>query len=136
MFDYEIEDTLEAGLVLTGQEVKSCRLGHVDLAGSYLSFQGGVPTIKHLKIMPYKFASGLVGYDPGRDRTILLSAAQIDALQGRMAERGISVIPLEVRAGKFVKLALAVGRGRKRADKRARIKEREMGRNLREGREV
>jgi SsrA-binding protein len=135
-FDYEISDTLEAGIMLTGQEVKSCRLGHVDLAGSYLSFQGGKPVIKQMKITPYKFASGLYAYDPGRDRPLLLSKAQAASLEARMAEKGITVIPYEVRAGKFIKLALAVGRGRKTIDKRRKIKEREMGRNLREGREI
>lgn len=136
LFDYAIDDTVEAGIVLTGQEVKSCRLGHVDLAGSYLSFRAGKPVIKQMKIMPYKFASGLDGYEPGRDRELLLSKSQAASLEARMAEKGIAVIPLEVRAGKFIKLALAVGRGRKRIDKRQRIKEREIGRKLREGREI
>ncbi len=134
-FDYEILDTVEAGIVLTGQEVKSCRAGQVNLAGSYVSFHGK-PVIKHLKISPYKYASGLGDYDPERERPLLLKATEIKKLQTYADERGVSVVPLKVLAGKFIKVVLGVGKGRKRLDKRARIREREGSRRRRRGQEV
>ncbi len=132
-FDYEILDTVEAGLVLTGQEVKSCRLGQVSLAGSYVSFHSGKPILKAMKISPYAYASGLEGYDPGHDRGLLMKKSQIAKLQAASAEKGMSTIPLEVHADKFIKVLIGIGRGRKRIDKRQRIKEREVGRRLRTG---
>ena len=135
-FDYEILETLEAGIVLSGQEVKSCRMGHADLRGAYLSFQRGRPVLKQAKIMPYAFASGLDGYDPGRDRQLLLSKEQVEKVSSMIDQKGIAVIPLEIRAGKYIKMLLGVGRGRKRLDKRAAIKEKDVKRKLRKGQEI
>lgn len=134
-FDYEIIDTVEAGVMLSGQEVKSCRLGQVSLTGSYVSFASSVPVIKAMKISKYAYASGLDGYDPGQDRKLLLSKTQIGKIQAASSEKGMTVIPLEVLAGKFVKVLIGIGRGRKRLDKRQRIKEREVGRRVRQGKE-
>lgn len=131
-FDYEILDTVEAGIVLTGQEAKSCRLGQVNLAGSYVSFASGRPVLKQAKISPYKYAGIIPDYDPGHDRDLLLSKAQLSKLESVQAEKGVSIIPLEFRLGKFIKVLLGIGRGRKRLDKRQRIKDREMSRNIRE----
>lgn len=135
-FDFEIIETLEAGIMLTGQEVKSCRGGHVNLAGSYVSFLGGKPLLKKAKIAPYTFALPLPSYDPERDRELLLKKHEGEKLEAMAAEKGVSVVPLEVKAGRFIKIVLGVGRGRKRYDKRQRIKERGMERKLREGREI
>jgi SsrA-binding protein len=131
-FDYEILSTVEAGIVLTGQEVKSCRLGQVNLAGAFVSFRGPHPMIKGLKISAYKYAGTLKDYDPGHDRTLLLKKQDIEKLSRDTEEKGMTVVPLEVRAGKFIKVLIGVARGRKRLDKRQRIREREMGRRLRE----
>lgn len=131
-FDYEITDTFEAGLMLTGQEVKSCRMGQVNLAGSYVSFFGGKPLIKHMKISAYKYAGPLPDYDPERDRPLLLKKNEALKLDSAQAEKGIAIIPLEVRAGKFIKLLIGIGKGRKKMDKRQKIREREMGRRIRE----
>lgn len=134
-FDYEILETVEAGLVLTGPEVKSCRMGQVSLLGSYVSFFGGKPVLKQAKISPYKYAGPMPNYDPGHDRELLLRKNQAAKLEAAQAEKGISIVPLEVQAGKFIKVVIGIGRGRKRFDKRQKIKEREVGRNMREGRE-
>ena len=131
-FDYEILDTVEAGIVLAGQEVKSCRLGQVSLLGSYVSFVSGIPMIKAMKISKYAYASDLEGYDPGHDRPLLLKKNQIVKLQTSSSEKGMSVIPLEVHAGEFIKVLIGIGRGRKRMDKRQHIKERETSRRIRE----
>jgi SsrA-binding protein len=135
-FDFEILETLEAGIELLGPEVKSCRNGHVNLAGSYVSFLGGKASIKHLTISPYQQAAPAERPDPERDRLLLLKKHEMEKLQAMSAEKGIAIIPLEVRAGKYVKILLGIGRGRKTLDKRQRIKERDMERGLRQGREV
>lgn len=135
-YDYDILETVEAGILLTGQEVKSCRGGHVNLAGAYVSFLGGRPLLKHAKIAPYTYALPLPSYDPGRDRELLLGKQEAGKLAATIAEKGMALVPLEVRAGKFIKVLLGVARGRKRIDKRQRIKERGMERKLREGREI
>ena len=134
-FDYEILETLEAGIILTGQEVKSCRMGQVNLSGAYVSFFGGKPIIKHMKISPYKNAGHLTDYDPEHDRELLLKKSEMKKLITATEEKGISLIPLEVKAGKYIKVVIALGRGRKRIDKRHAIREKEVGRRLREGRE-
>lgn len=134
-FDFEILDTVEAGILLTGAEAKSCRAGHVNLAGAYVSFLGGKPVLRKVKISPYAYALQ-PGYDPERDRPLLLKKSEAAKLAARSDEKGLAMVPLEVRAGKFIKVLLGVGRGRKKIDKRARIKEREVSRKLREGREV
>jgi SsrA-binding protein len=135
-FDYEILETVEAGIVLTGQEVKSARGGGMNLSGAYVSFLGGKPVLKQAKILPYKYASGLESYDPGCDRPLLLRKSEANRLLGKAAEKGLTVLPLEVRSGRTVKVLLGVGRGRKKGDKRARIREREVLRRLRRGEEV
>lgn len=134
-FDYEILETIEAGIMLTGPEVKSCRLGHVSLAGSYLSFQRNVPMLKKMKISKYGPASNVLHEDE-RDRQLLVKKAEQEKLLKYVEQKGIAIVPIEVRTGRFVKVLLAVGRGRKKLDKRARIKEREMEKKLRHGEEV
>lgn len=135
-FDYEILDTVEAGIILTGQEVKSARAGNMNLQGSYVSFATGKPILKKAAIQPYKYASGLSGYDPEQDRTLLLKKKEADRLLGRSQERGISVFPLEVRSGRTIKILIGAGRGRKKYDKRERIKERDVERRLKKGHDV
>ncbi len=135
-FDYEILETVEAGIVLSGQEVKACRLGQISLFGSYVSFFGGKPILKQAKISRYKYSGPMSDYDPGHDRELLLRKNQAEKLEAYQAEKGISIVPLEIQAGKFIKVLIGVGRGRKRHDKRQKIKERDIGRKMRDGREV
>ena len=134
-FDYDLLETFEAGIMLTGQEVKSARMGQVNLSGAYVSFFGGKPVIKHLKISAYKQAGPLPDYDPERDRELLLKKSELAKLQRATEEKGMSLIPIEVKAGKHIKVMIALGRGRKSVDKRHAIKEKEVSRRLREGRE-
>ncbi len=130
-FDLAITDNVEAGIMLTGQEVKACRAGQVNIAGAYVSFLRGKPMLKQAKIAAYTHASDLADYDPARDRQLLLNKSQIAKLETMSAERGIAIVPLEVQAGKYVKVLLGIGKGRKRIDKRARIKEKEVTKRLR-----
>ncbi|OGJ55617.1 SsrA-binding protein [Candidatus Peribacteria bacterium RIFCSPHIGHO2_02_FULL_52_16] len=134
-FDYEILETVEAGVMLTGQEVKSCRMGHVNLAGAYVTFVHGKPVLKKAKISLYAFATA-TDYDPERDRPLLLKKNEVEKLQSQTETKGITVIPLEVHAGKYIKVVLGLGRGRKNYDKRQKIKERSIGKKLRKGEEI
>lgn len=135
-FDYDILETLEAGLVLTGAEVKSCRAGTVNLAGSYVSFLGNRATLKGASIAHYRYARLDEAGEVRREREILLSKQQRDRLAALAQEKGVTIVPLEVIAARFIKLRIGVARGRKRFDKRAVIRERDIGRKLRQGREV
>lgn len=135
-FDYEILETVEAGIQLTGPEVKSCRNGHINLSGAYVSFLSGQPILKNAAIARYVFASQSEAQNERRDRLLLLKTSERKKLEAKAEERGFTVVPLEVHAGKFIKLLLGVGRGRKRIDKRMHIREREIARKVREGREV
>ena len=132
-FDYEITDTVEAGIMLSGQEVKSCRLGQVSLAGAYVSFRGKTPVIKQMKISPYKPAGPLPEYDETRDRTLLLSQRERTRLEAAVEEKGVTLLALEMRAGRYVKILLGLGRGKKKLDKRQAIKKKDVERELRKG---
>ena len=135
-YDYDIVDTLEAGITLTGQEFKSCRMGNINLAGAYVSLVSGSPVIKGMKIARYSHASNLESYEPGRDRTLLLNKKEIVKLTTKLAEQGVSLVPLEVKAGKYIKVILGLGKGKKRYDKRQSKKEQDIGRRLKEGRDI
>ena len=135
-YDYDIVDTLEAGITLTGQEVKSCRMGNINLAGAYVTLVSGSPVIKGMKIARYSHASNLESYEPGRDRTLLLNKKEIVKLTTKLAEQGVSLVPLEVKAGKYIKVILGLGKGKKRYDKRQSKKEQDIGRRLKEGRDI
>lgn len=124
-FDYEIVETFEAGIMLLGWETKACRTHLADLSGAYVSFVSGAPVLKKMTIRPYPFASGIDPEDAGRDRALLLHAREIERLRAASEEKGMAIVPLEVKAGRHVKVVLALGRGRKRFDKRQKIKERE-----------
>ncbi len=135
-FDYEILDTVEAGIALTGPEVKSCRLGQVQLPGSYVTLLRNRPVLRGMKIARYAYLGPDIPYEIERERTLLMHHHEIEKLNSAISEQGITVIPLEVRAGRTIKIVLGIARGRKRIDKRQHIKERETGRRLREGKEI
>jgi len=135
-FDYDIRDTIEAGILLTGPEVKSCRAGQVNLAGAYVSFLKGKPILKHMKISPYVYARKEDQTEPDRDRELLLKKSELERLDVLQSEKGTTIIPLEVRAGKFIKVLLGIGRGRKKLDKRQKLKERSIDKRLRRGEEM
>ena len=132
-YDYEITDTVEAGIKLTGQEAKSCRDGSISLAGAYVSLNSGKPILKSANIAKYKFASNIENYNPGRDRILLLKKREAERIESALAEKGVSLIPLEVRAGKYIKVLLGFGKGQKRIDKRKNIKEKDIKRRLKKG---
>ena len=126
--DFEILETFEAGLVLTGSEVKSLRAGRANLKDSFARVDRGEAFLRNAHISPYAAASRF-GHEPERDRKLLLHRTEIDKLAGRVQERGLTVVPLKIyfKNGR-AKVLLGVGRGRKSYDKREAIKAREMDR--------
>jgi SsrA-binding protein len=137
--DYEILDTLEAGIALLGPEVKSLRAGGASLSDAYATVRRGEVFLLNAHISPYPQASR-ENPDPSRERKLLLHRREIARLAGQVAERGRTLIPLALyfdRAGR-AKLELALARGRRRHDRRETIRrreeEREVRRELRRGR--
>ena len=129
--DYDILDTVEAGVVLTGSEVKSLRLGHVQLADSFARSAGGELWLEGVHIAPYQFATDAGAHEPHRRRKLLLHRDEIDRLEARVARERLALVPLRLyfRDGR-AKVELALGRGRRKADRRQRIAERDSQREI------
>jgi SsrA-binding protein len=126
--DYFVLQKFEAGMALTGTEVKSLREGRANLKDSYVSFDHGEAYLVGAHISPYSHGN-LQNHDPERKRKLLLHRREIDKLQGQVAEKGLTVVPLRLyfKAGK-VKAEIAVVRGKKLYDKRETQKRRELER--------
>ena len=122
--DYFIDERYEAGLVLTGSEVKSLREGRANLRDAYARFFGEELYLVGAHISPYGPASQF-GHDPVRSRKLLLHRREIDRLRGKIKERGLTLVPLRLYWSKGrAKTELGLGRGKKFHDKRAAIRER------------
>jgi SsrA-binding protein len=128
--DYFIEESVEAGLVLTGSEVKSLRAGKAQLKDSYGQIKKGEVWLFNAHISEYGPAAQF-GHDPTRARKLLLHRREIDRLAGKVKERGLTLVPLRIyfKHGR-AKVELGLGRGKKLYDKRAAIKEREVRREM------
>lgn len=135
--DYEILETVEAGLVLQGSEVKSLREGRASFKDGYVRFNHGEAWLVGVHIAPYENAGpvGHGGHDPERPRKLLLHGREIESLTAMAEQKGLSVIPLKLyfTRGK-VKVLLGVGKGKKvydrREDLKRRVVEREIAREL------
>ena len=122
--DYAIGERYQAGLVLTGSEVKSLRAGRANLKDAYARFFGEELFLVGAHISPYGPASQF-GHDPIRNRKLLLHRREIDRLRARIQERGLTLVPLRMYWSKGrAKAELGLGRGKKLHDKRATIRER------------
>lgn len=131
-FDYEILETCEAGLELSGQEVKSIKEGKMQISGSYALIHGGEAWLTNSIIPPYQPKNAPPNYDPARNRRLLLRREEIKNLSGRLHENGLSLLPLRVYAKRgFVKVELGLGRNRKKRDKRELLKKRAAEREMR-----
>lgn len=130
-FDYHILDTFEAGIVLTGTEVKGIREGKANLRDSYGRVEGGEIWLYNVHINPYSHR-GYSDHEPKRRRKLLLHRAEIRKLIGKTVERGLTLVPtrLYFKNGR-VKVALALARGKQVHDKRETIKRRETDRETR-----
>jgi SsrA-binding protein len=129
-FEYEIEDRIEAGLVLTGSEVKSLRDANVNLADAYAQLRGDELFLVNCRIGEYAQAAHF-GHAPLRERKLLLNRAEIEKLRGKIEQRGYTLIPLQLyfKEG-WAKVELGLGRGRTHEDRRDAIAERESKREM------
>ena len=129
-FNYTILEEHEAGIVLLGAEVKSIRSGHISIKEAYAGIEGGELWLKNAHISAYKPAK-IEGYVPTRARKLLLNKEEIRILIGKSAEQGLTLIPLRVYAknGK-IKVSIAVGKGKKKYDKREVLKKKSQEREI------
>ena len=129
-FNYEIVEKLEAGIVLTGTEVKSLREGKANLADSYVHFRNNEAFLLNCHISPYPNA-GPFNHEPMRSRKLLMHQGEIVKLESKTQEKGFTLIPLKLyfKRGR-AKVELGLGRGKKLYDKRETIKRREQGREM------
>lgn len=129
-YDYDIEETFEAGMVLTGAEVKSLRAGRASLTEAYARVSDGEVWLENLHISPYAQAA-VRDYDPLRSRKLLLHRQQIERLIGKTQESGVTLIPMRLYFKRgLAKLQLGLGRGKRRYEKRQAIAEREHRREM------
>jgi SsrA-binding protein len=130
-FEYELLDKYVAGIVLTGTEIKSIREGKVNLQDGYCYVNNGEVFAKGINITPY--AQGThYNHEATRERKLLLKRSEIKKLEGKVEEKGLTLVPVKlfINDRGFAKLEIALGRGKKLHDKRTSIKEREAKREL------
>jgi SsrA-binding protein len=129
--DYYIDDKYDAGMVLTGTEVKSLRDGRASFNDSYCFFNKGELWIRSLHIAEYSHGT-VNNHDPVRERKLLLKKRELDKLQTKIKEKGYSIVPLRIYFNErgFVKMEIGLGKGKKHYDKRETIKERDTAREM------
>lgn len=129
-FDYFIEETYEAGISLVGSEVKSVKMGKVNLKDSYCSLEKGEIFLKNCFVTAYEKGS-YFNKDEKRPRKLLLHRYEINKLAGKIKEKGYTLIPTKIYfSGNFVKVQIALAKGKHTYDKRASIKEKELKRTV------
>lgn len=127
-YDYEILDKFEAGIVLTGPEVKSVKEGKIKLEGSFVRIINGEAFLINAHIHPYQFADNR-NYQPTRTRKLLLHKKEIQSLSTKTAPSGLTLVPLSCYTkGHLIKLEVGIGKGKKKWDKREAIKKRDLKR--------
>ena len=130
-FDYEILEKYEAGLLLSGYEVKAIRNGMGKLMGGHIIVRGGEAFLVGININPYQPKNTPKSYDPERPRKLLLSKKELIELETATEKNRLTAIPLSLyNKGSKVKLELAIARGKKKTDKRQHIQERETKRSI------
>lgn len=128
-FDFHILETYEAGIALKGSEVKSIRLGKVSLSDSFAQVVDGEVFLFNMHVSPYEKSHEEL--DPKRDRKLLLKKSEIRKIDGKLKNKGLTLIPLEVCIKKnLIKISLAVAKGKKKYEKREKIIEKEQRREM------
>lgn len=131
-FNYEILETLEAGIELLGFEVKSLKKGQGSLEGAHITVRGNEAFVINMQIPPYQPGNTPKDYNPLRNRRLLVTKKEIERLSKEEAQKGLTIVPLSVyNKGRKLKLEIAVVRGKKKYDKRETIKKRDIERELR-----
>ena len=130
-FDYEVLENFEAGVVLFGQEVKSIKTGHINLSGSYVTLKADEPYLVGVKVPPYQPNNAGANYNEGRERKLLLNKKEINYLIGKTSQKGFSLIPLKIyeKHGR-IKLEFGLAKGKKKFDKKEKIKKRDVQREV------
>ncbi len=131
-FEYAIEEKYEAGIVLTGAEIKSVRDKKVSISEGYCYFDGdNVFKIRGMRINEFKNA-GYVGQNPDREKLLLLTKHELKKIQNKLKDQGMTVVPLEVFISPkgFAKLEVGVGKGKKYHDKRESLKDKDIKREI------
>lgn len=127
---YELSDFIEAGISLTGPEVKSIRQGKVNFLDSYVDFRNGEAWLLSLHIAPYGNA-GYVPQDPDRPRRLLLHSTEISRLAAQVNQKGLTVVPLRIYLSRGkIKVEIALGKGKKLHDHRDALKQRAVERDM------
>ena len=127
-FDYFIEEMFEAGISLSGSEVKSAKMGHINVADAFCFIEKGGITLKNCRIAPYEKGSSF-NPDPLRDKQLLLHKREIARLIGKVREKGYTLVPLKAYfKGRFLKIELGLCRGKHSYDKKQTIRERDLDR--------
>ena len=130
-FDFEIIETFEAGLVLSGHEVKAIRNGMGKLIGAHVVVRGGEAFLVGANINPFQVANTPKSYDSERSRKLLLSKKELAEIEQAVEKNRLTAIPLSLyKKGSKIKLEIAIARGKKKADKRQTIKERDTKRDI------
>ncbi len=130
-FNYEILEKFEAGISLIGQEVKSIRLGRINLAGSYVVLRGKEIYLVGANVPPYQPKNAPKDYDSKRPRKLLLTKKEIKYLIGKSKQKGLTMIPLMIYTKKHkIKLEFGLAKGKRKIDKRKAIKKREVQRQI------
>jgi len=131
-FDAQILDRLEAGINLTGAEVKAVKEGHADLTGSFVRIIGLEAYLVNSNIFPYEYARP-ESYDPRRTRKLLLHKAEIIALKSKMEGQNLTLVPVSIyTTHNLIKLELALGKSKKKFDKRKDLKRKTIERDIEE----
>jgi len=131
-FNYEILEKYEAGIELFGFEVKSLKKGQGSLEGAHVIVRGGEAYVINLFVPPYQEKNTPVGYEPRRNRRLILGRTELAELADAEGGKGLTVVPISVyNKGNLIKVSVAVVRGKKKFDKRESIKKRETDRSVR-----
>ena len=132
-FDYQILERFEAGINLYGSEVKAVRLGHADLTGSHVRIMGSEAYLINAKIFPYQY-SRPENYDEQRTRKLLLHKKEIIALKSKTEGQNLALVPLSMYTTKsFIKVEIALGKGKKQYNKKEAIKKKDVQREIEQG---
>ncbi len=130
--EYRILETLETGIVLTGQEVKAAKKGRISIKGSYAKIKDGEVWLLGANIPPYQPANAPQNYNPQRKRKLLLKKREIRHLIGKTSQKGLTLIPLKVytKSG-LIKVKIGLAKGKRQYDKREAIRKRQAKREIR-----
>jgi SsrA-binding protein len=132
LYEYEVLEKIESGIVLTGQEVKSIKQGRANLVGAFVVIKGEQPTLLNAKVPPYQPNNTPLGYEPNQNRRLLLKKQQIKRLIGKDKEKGLTIVPLKMysKQGK-IKVEIAIVKKKSKRDKRETIIKKQLNKDIR-----